>query len=62
MDVIQEVVLPEVSQLKDSVMKNKYGDPIQFASERRPLEKEIILNGFIKKKFGFIMIVVVVAR
>ena len=48
MDVIQEVVLPEVSQLKDSVMKNKYGDPIQFASERRPLEKEIILNGFIK--------------
>ena len=45
-EVVEEVVLPGVSNLKDSVINKNEGDRRQFYSEKKDLEKEIFFGIF----------------
>ena len=45
-EVVVEVVLPGVSNLKDSVINKNEGDRRQFYSEKKNLEKEIFFDIF----------------
>ena len=38
-EVVKEVVLPEVSELNDSVMNKNHKDQTQFSPEKKTLEK-----------------------
>ena len=39
-EVIQEVISPELSNLNDQIMNKKRGDQIQFSPEKIPSKKE----------------------